>query len=431
MLFRTKKKEKSSIFSLENFSDILISVPNEEISLQLKLTGLTKEDLQILNTIKPIVETHIQEVVTAFYSEIGSVKMFKDMIVNNSSMERLHQTLRHHIIQMFEGKIDKEYIELRSKVALAHLRIGLLPKWYLIGFQKIESTIQEIVFKQNFSSEDTDKILSAVGKICSFEQQLVLEEYERMAREVASEAQQQIRNNVRETIGAISKNLDYQSSETSEAVLNLIQTTNALNDLLKMSINDAKETKEASKEGYSELKILNTQSQEINNKTVEMTEMIHKLDESSSKIQAVVAIVKEIANQTNLLSLNSAIEAARAGEYGKGFAVVANEVRKLAEQTKNSVEQISTLISTSSEVTKHVVDSIQQVQSLIQKGMEQNEKSLQSFGKISQSVETTINDFLNVGTQIEELTTIVKKLENSSQKLDEASDKLEETIANF
>lgn len=430
LLFITKKKEQPSIFK-DKLSNVEISVKNKEVLIQLQLIDLTKEDLHILQTVKPYIETNIHQIVSAFYSGIGSVDKFKKMIEDNSTMERLHQTLRHHIIQMFEGKIDEQYLENRKKVSLAHLRIGLLPKWYLIGFQKIENALQKIIYEQNFSVSDTSKIISSIGKICNFEQQLVLEEYERIARIAAEKKQDEIKKNVREIIGAISKDLDFQSSETNEIVLNLIERTNSVNELLQTSIKDAETTKQASKEGYIELEILSTQNREISEKTVEMTDMIHKLDNSSSEIQAVVAIVKNIADQTNLLSLNSAIEAARAGEYGKGFAVVANEVRKLAEQTKESVEQISSLINMSSGVTKQVVESIQQVQMLVQKGIEQNEKSLQSFDKISQSVETTIDDFVNVGSQIEKLTQVVEKLDDSSQKLEEASTKLEETVASF
>lgn len=430
MLFVARRKSKPSILN-NTFPNIEISIKNEEILSQLRLTSLTEKDLQILRAVKSYIEINIEEIVDAFYSAIGSIERFKNMIEKYSSIERLRQTLRHHVLQMFEGKIDDQYIENRKKVSIAHLRIGLLPKWYLIGFHKIENTLQKIILEQNFIISDVREIISAVGKICNFEQQLVLEEYERRAKERVEREQQKIKNNVREVIGLISEDLDFQSSETSATVQKLIERTRAVNDLLEMSLDDVKETKKASNEGYTELKFLNEQNHEINEKTVEMTEMISKLDSSASEIQAVIAIVKNIADQTNLLSLNSAIEAARAGEYGKGFAVVANEVRKLAEQTKNSVDQISSLINTSSEVTKQVVQSIQQVQSLLKNGIKQNEKSLQSFNKISQSVDKTINGFFNVETQIEELTTIVHKLGNTSKKLDEASTKLEETIATF
>lgn len=162
-----------------------------------------------------------------------------------------------------------------------------------------------------------------------------------------------------------------------------------------------------------------------------MTKLVEDLNHSSSEIQAVVEIVKNIAGQTNLLALNSAIEAARAGEHGKGFAVVADEVRKLADQTKQSVEKIATLIGMSSVATTHVIESIHQIQNLVEDGMEQNDKSLQSFEKISASVDATILDFENVGKQVGELSNIVEHIGDSVHQLELASTTLKDTISQF
>ena len=176
---------------------------------------------------------------------------------------------------------------------------------------------------------------------------------------------------------------------------------------------------------------LSEQTSEINDKTVEMTEMVHELDHSSSEIQAVVEIVKGIANQTNLLALNSAIEAARAGEHGKGFAVVADEVRKLADQTKQSVEQIAVLIGGSSAVTTQVIHSIHHIQNLVEEGMGQNEQSLAAFENISKSIEMTIRDFEHIAQKVLNLSTIAVQIGDSTERLEEASATLEQTVATF
>lgn len=76
----------------------------------------------------------------------------------------------------------------------------------------------------------------------------------------------------------------------------------------------------------------------------ETTEIMKNMAKHSNEIQNITSLITDISDQTNLLALNAAIEAARAGEYGKGFAVVAEEVRKLAEQSKNSASEIESMV---------------------------------------------------------------------------------------
>ncbi len=82
----------------------------------------------------------------------------------------------------------------------------------------------------------------------------------------------QLRLEVKETIGGISKDLDLQSQQTNEAVMELIASTRSVNDLLQRSIEDAQKTKGASSEGYKQISLLSEQTKEINNKTIDMTQ---------------------------------------------------------------------------------------------------------------------------------------------------------------
>ena len=99
----------------------------------------------------------------------------------------------------------------------------------------------------------------------------------------------------------------------------------------------------------------------VANDIKESAVLIQSLGERSKQISSVVGVIREIAEQTNLLALNAAIEAARAGEQGRGFAVVADEVRKLAERTAMSTQEISTTVSAILQETSGAVQRMQTV----------------------------------------------------------------------
>lgn len=425
------KRKSQEVEPEINFQNVGIFIEDKERLLQMDMIGLSIEDLRYVRRLKPYVEVRLLEVVEAFYSTLESVPQFNGIISKNSTSERLRQTLRHHIVEMFEGRIDEKYLENRLKVSRVHARIGLTTKWYLAAFHKLESSLRKVIYTLPYPPEYKQKTIDAISKICNFEQQLVLEEYGRVAASMQEEQQNLIKQQVKETIGDISKELEQQSRDTNNTVSVLINNTGTVNQYVHTSIEGATGTKNASQDGYEQMLLVTKQSNEINEKTVEMSGMIDALNSSSTEIYAVIEIVKGIAEQTNLLALNSAIEAARAGEHGKGFAVVADEVRKLADQTKTSVEQIARLIADSSNVTSGVIEAIHHIQTLVQEGMTQSNQSLLAFEKISNAVEMTIDDFDHVGTQIQDLKQLVETIGQSTKSLEQAAGKLENTVRAF
>ncbi|WP_374702919.1 methyl-accepting chemotaxis protein [Bacillus sp. T33-2] len=121
-------------------------------------------------------------------------------------------------------------------------------------------------------------------------------------------------------------------------------------------------------------------------KSVEQTsDVIEQLGQRSKEIEIILNTITSIAEQTNLLSLNAAIEAARAGEHGKGFAVVANEVRKLADESSKSVEQIRHLIEGIQSDTLQSIDSMKTVAKETNVGMNLIVQTGDSFAHIFDS----------------------------------------------
>ena len=196
-----------------------------------------------------------------------------------------------------------------------------------------------------------------------------------------------------------SENCLQQMDKLSQKIENVSQNTLEMETI-------AQDTKVAVVAGADKMKELEIKTDSTNTVINQVVEEITTLEKKSIAIGNIVSVINDIAEQTNLLSLNASIEAARAGDAGRGFAVVADEIRKLADQSANSVAQIHNIIS---EIQSSVKTTVQHVHAAGENMKQQ---------KVA--VDDTENTFEDINHRVEQLVDNIKTITMSIAEIEGA-----------
>lgn len=243
------------------------------------------------------------------------------------------------------------------------------------------------------------------------------------------------------TIGEVAEGTSKQAEYLSGISQALFEFGNKLDDMLK-SIKDidssSKDINTMAVESNDKLTSLKQSVESMGISFEEFSNKILGLDKNIAKVNEITVMINNIAEQTNLLALNAAIEAARVGDAGRGFAVVAEEIRKLAEQSKESAEEINNLINSVSSETSIIVNNTEGIKSelitqedVIKNSIESFKKIIDEVGEIIpkiQAINTTsisINsDKQEILERIEEISAVSQEVSASAQEIAAASEEL-------
>ena len=227
---------------------------------------------------------------------------------------------------------------------------------------------------------------------------------------------------VKDSMESIVNMVTSQTAETEEIFASLTEISSMINSASENVGTTrviSKETTELAKIGGSKVSQSLQGMIDIQNTVKNIEEKAHNLGESSSRVGQIVEIINGISEQTNLLALNAAIEAARAGEAGRGFAVVADEVRKLAENSKKSTEEISSLINI-------IQQEVYEVITAVNTGYEKAKLGTELAQDTYKNIETIIKKVEMTDSRMEEITTAMKEQAIATNEINVTM----ETIAN-
>ncbi|MGE5553518.1 MAG: methyl-accepting chemotaxis protein [Betaproteobacteria bacterium] len=258
------------------------------------------------------------------------------------------------------------------------------------------------------------------------------------SEELASSAQQvgQVTQQVASTISQLAQGADQQAKgaqEAGQAVENMSVSIQQVAASAQQMSKDATGAVTTAEEGRRAVDRAIDQMATIRRTVEESAVAVKGLGERSQEIGNIVEVITNIADQTNLLALNAAIEAARAGEQGRGFAVVAEEVRKLAEQSREAAEQISLLIREIQGETTKAVSAMEAGTKEVAAGTEVVTKSGKAFEAIAEAVQTVVAQIQEVSAATQQLATgseqVVKSVESIAAITEQSAAGTEEVSA--
>lgn len=378
-----RKKEMSVFKDLESVK-VDFRLPSE-LHTQIDMIGLTENDVKRLYCLKPIIESNVESLVSNFYDTITKEASLTEIINKHSNVDKLGKTLYNHIVKIFSGEVNSEYVAQRKQIAHVHVRIGLGTKWYVNAFQQLMNSIIKLFYVEIQNKEELYAAIDSLQKIFSLEQQLVLDSYERKEDENREEKEKEkeiIRQKMKETAHELSA-IAEETSESLEGLVSQFANIQTLTDDGHQAIMRVESLSEDGKVRMGQEK----ESVEKTKKQIASLQLeINEMYALSQKIFGVVEAVSSVASEINLLALNASIESAHAGEHGKGFAVVAHKIRNLSDLTKESAEDIAKLVKGISSQVQDVRQSVVAFNQDIIKNQEITEETIEFLNQIIDAV---------------------------------------------
>lgn len=294
-----------------------------------------------------------------------------------------------------EGNLSLDSLKIQSNDEIGELALAI---------NKMRENLRDIVF---VVSQTAKKVAESSDELSA-----------------SADESAQVANQVAGTIAELAYGVENQSKASTKAFTVIEQMTEGVQQAgvdVNGVVAAAGKMSQAAKNGGNVVEKAVNQMTSISHSSQMVGDAVAKLNNNSLEIGQIVDTISGIAEQTNLLALNAAIEAARAGEQGKGFAVVAEEVRQLAEQSKEATKRISGLIGQIQSDTETAVVAMNNGIQEVDTGMEVVNIAGQTFGVIEQLVNDVSSQIAYISEALQQLGSNSQQIISSIREIDQIS----------
>ena len=245
-------------------------------------------------------------------------------------------------------------------------------------------------------------------------------------------------NDVMKNISASSQTVTSSAGDLANAAQQLAEGSGTQAAAVEELVATVEESKKDALQSAEETQKVTAMMEQSQDKMQEMMEAVQKIHETSKQVVGIIATIEEIADQTNLLSLNASIEAARAGEAGKGFAVVADEIGKLAQESSKAANMTRELIGVSMEeinkgnqIADHVMDSLKTAVEAVDNVNGMIQKTAGNAADQAQSMEQIRVGIEEISQGVQDNSAIAEESSATSEELASQATMLNELVQHF
>jgi methyl-accepting chemotaxis protein len=414
---------------------------------------VSSQEIQLLNNIKQIEQRTQAEAATV----LGMLARQQDEEARRMLMSSTSQLYSQWLasinafIDYQEASIQTQVEQVRQitgdfqrtmiSVLLIAILLTILVVWQLNSYvQRLlggepthaASVIRELADGNLNIGINTQHPQSIMGAVQVMQRDLIkiMSELERNADHIAQASRQ-----LAETAQKNQSQAQTQRLQTEQGASAIHQMSMTIQEVARHSADAARTANTAtdeSRNGAYEVSSTISSISEVSLQISESASVINQLAVDSEQIGSVVEVIESIAEQTNLLALNAAIEAARAGEHGRGFAVVADEVRALASRSRNSTQDIQTLVDKMRASAAGAVSVINAGKQKVDDSVEQGKRAGESLTQINNSVDSISMMNAQIASATEEQSAVANEISRnfaSIQDLSEQSERASDEVS--
>ena len=332
----------------------------------------------------PIFQKTIIVIIIAFL--LGAVVIF---FILKSVMKPIKE-LEEKAVTISKGDLT-ENIKIKSNDEIGHLGHA---------FNQMQENLRELVQKVEFNAT---QVAASAEELTASAQQTT-----ESTEQVSNAIQEVSISSEKQTTGV--EQLAQALEKVAKGITLITNSSTKVSDLSRQTMNHAEIGGTAVTNTVNQMNSIN-ESVKISN------EMIKSLNERSKEVSSILNVITDIADQTNLLSLNAAIEAARAGEHGKGFSVVAEEVRKLAEQSQASAKDIDHIVQGIQKETENAVQKMALVTDDVKTGVQISNEAIEKFNEILKGTQEITPQMEEVSATTQQIASFIQELNATANEL--------------